>query len=34
MPTDIRAVVQRQYEGVLRNHDEVRALRNAERARS
>ncbi len=34
LPTDIRAVVQRQYEGVLRNHDEVRALRNAERARS
>ncbi|WAJ35496.1 PA2169 family four-helix-bundle protein [Pseudomonas sp. GOM7] len=34
LPSDIRAMVQRQYEGVLRNHDEVRALRNAERAKS
>lgn len=34
LPSDIRALVQRQYEGVLRNHDEVRALRNAERAKS
>lgn len=34
LPAEIRALVQRQYEGVLRNHDEVRALRNAERARS
>ncbi|MGE8504441.1 uncharacterized protein (TIGR02284 family) [Ectopseudomonas oleovorans] len=34
LPTDIRAIVQRQYEGVLRNHDEVRALRDVERARS
>ena len=33
LPTDIRAIVQRQYEGVLRNHDEVRALRDVERAR-
>lgn len=34
LPTDIRAIVQRQYEGVLRNHDEVRALRDVERARN
>lgn len=34
LPAEIRALVQRQYEGVLRNHDEVRALRNVERARS
>lgn len=33
LPTDIRAMVQRQYEGVLRNHDQIRALRNVERAR-
>lgn len=31
---EIRAVVQRQYDGVLRNHDQIKALRNAERARS
>lgn len=34
LPTDIRAMVQRQYEGVLLNHNEVRALRDAERAKS
>ncbi len=34
LPTDIRAIVQRQYEGVLRNHDQIKALRNVERARS
>lgn len=32
LPADVRSVVQRQYEGVLRNHDEVRALRDAARA--
>lgn len=32
LPEDVRTIVQRQYEGVLRNHDEVRALRNAARA--
>lgn len=32
LPAQIKTVVQRQYEGVLRNHDEVRALRNAARA--
>lgn len=30
LPTEIRAMVQRQYEGVLRNHDQIKALRNAE----
>ncbi len=33
LPPDIRAVVERQYKGVLRNHDQVKALRDAERAR-
>jgi len=28
LPEDIRAVVQRQYDGVLRNHDQIRDLRN------
>ena len=28
LPADIRAVVQKQYEGVIRNHDAVRALRD------
>ncbi|OZI59613.1 PA2169 family four-helix-bundle protein [Bordetella genomosp. 11] len=32
LPEDIRAVVQRQYEGVLRNHDQIRALRDRYRA--
>lgn len=34
LPADIRVVVQRQFQGVQRNHDEVKALRDAERARS
>jgi len=32
LPADIRDVVQRQYEGVLANHDKVRTLRNSFRA--
>ena len=32
LPADIRAVVQKQYEGVIRNHDQVRALREKYRA--
>ena len=28
LPADIRAVVQKQYDGVLRNHDEIRNLRD------
>ncbi|SDS71312.1 conserved hypothetical protein [Halopseudomonas xinjiangensis] len=34
LPPEIRAVVQRQYDGVLRNHDQVKALRDSERAKS
>ncbi|MEH6564932.1 MAG: PA2169 family four-helix-bundle protein [Halopseudomonas sp.] len=34
LPEDIRQVVQRQYDGVLRNHDQIKSLRDAERARS
>jgi uncharacterized protein (TIGR02284 family) len=32
LPSDVAAIVQRQYEGVKRNHDQIRALRNANRA--
>lgn len=32
LPEDIRVVVQRQYDGVLRNHDQIRDLRNRYRA--
>ena len=32
LPDDVAAVVQRQYEGVKRNHDQIRALRNQHRA--
>jgi uncharacterized protein (TIGR02284 family) len=28
LPPDVRSVVERQYQGVLRNHDEVKALRD------
>jgi uncharacterized protein (TIGR02284 family) len=28
LPSDVRSVVQRQYDGVIRNHDEIRALRD------
>ena len=28
LPAEIRTVVQKQYDGVLRNHDEVRNLRD------
>ena len=34
LPEDIRQGVQRQYDGVLRNHDQVKMLRDAARARS
>ncbi|HJE29487.1 PA2169 family four-helix-bundle protein [Stutzerimonas nitrititolerans] len=34
LPADIRVVVQRQFQGVQRNHDQVKALRDAARARS
>jgi uncharacterized protein (TIGR02284 family) len=32
LPDEIRAVVQRQYEGVIRNHDQIRGLRDSYRA--
>jgi len=32
LPADVRAVVERQYQGVVANHDKVRDLRNAYRA--
>jgi len=32
LPAEIRAVVQRQYDGLLRNHNEVRALRDQYKA--
>ncbi|HKX53563.1 MAG TPA: aldehyde dehydrogenase, partial [Nitrosospira sp.] len=31
MPLDLRALLDRQYEGVKRNHDRVRLLRDAAR---
>ncbi|KAA0695913.1 PA2169 family four-helix-bundle protein [Halopseudomonas laoshanensis] len=34
LPADVRAVVERQYQGVLRNHDQIKALRDSERAKS
>ena len=32
LPGDVRAIVERQYQGVLANHDRVRALRDRYRA--
>lgn len=32
LPPDVRAVVERQYEGVKRNHAQIRSLRNQARA--
>jgi uncharacterized protein (TIGR02284 family) len=29
LPDDVRMLVQRQYEGVLRNHDQIKALRDS-----
>jgi len=34
LPADIMALVQKQYEGVKQNHDQVRTLRNQARAAS
>jgi uncharacterized protein (TIGR02284 family) len=34
LPADVRAVVQRQADGAQRNHDQIRDLRNAARARA
>jgi len=33
LPEDIRVIVQRQYDGVLRNHDQIRDLRDRYRAK-
>jgi uncharacterized protein (TIGR02284 family) len=33
VPEDIRMVVQRQYDGVVRNHDQIRTLRDSCRAK-
>ena len=33
LPEEIREVVQRQYDGVMRNHDQIRALRDRYRAK-
>ena len=32
LPSDVRAAVQKQYDGVVRNHDQIRDLRNRYRA--
>ncbi|WP_252273318.1 PA2169 family four-helix-bundle protein [Pseudomonas subflava] len=32
LPPNVREVVQRQYAGVIRNHDQIKALRNVARA--
>jgi uncharacterized protein (TIGR02284 family) len=32
LPGDVAAIVERQYEGVKRNHDQIRSLRNAMRS--
>ena len=32
LPSEVAAIVQRQYEGVKRNHDQIRSLRNAMRS--
>lgn len=34
LPSNIRAVIEEQYQGVLRNHDQVKALRDQARAQS
>lgn len=34
LPENVRAVVQKQYDGVLRNHDQIRDLRNRHRQTS
>jgi len=34
LPADVRAVVERQYQGVLRNHDQIKMLRDQARRTS
>lgn len=33
LPANVRATIERQYQGVQRNHDQIKALRNIARAR-
>jgi len=32
LPANIKTIVERQYQGVLKNHDQVKAMRNQARA--
>ena len=32
LPANIKTIVERQYQGVLKNHDQVKAMRNQVRA--
>jgi hypothetical protein len=32
LPADVRTVVERQYQGVLQNHDQVKSLRDQYRS--
>jgi uncharacterized protein (TIGR02284 family) len=34
LPSEVRSLIERQYEGVKRNHSQVRALRDAEKSRA
>lgn len=34
LPAEIRGIIERQFQGVLRNHDQVKALRNQARSRN
>ncbi|MES2831974.1 MAG: PA2169 family four-helix-bundle protein [Pseudomonadota bacterium] len=34
LPSDVQALVERQYQGVLKNHDQIKQLRNQFRAQS
>lgn len=34
LPTEVRSLVERQLQGVQRNHDQIRALRDTEKTRS
>ena len=34
LPSDVRSLIERQLQGVQRNHDQVKALRNAEKSRA
>jgi uncharacterized protein (TIGR02284 family) len=34
LPSEVRSLIERQLQGVQRNHDQVKALRNAEKAKT